>query len=133
MVTWYSGKKEGLLISFASALSWLVADVMMGNRFSNVLIPYINEFLRFIVFLFITYLIIYIDIDNFKNINDSMGHETGDQLLCVVSNILSKNIRSFDALARLGGDEFVILLSETDYNAADIACRKLQNTSSRNG
>ena len=52
---------------------------------------------------------IYLDIDRFKVINDSLGHPVGDQLLLAMANRLSKMIRQPDTLARMGGDEFVLL------------------------
>jgi diguanylate cyclase (GGDEF)-like protein len=59
-----------------------------------------------------TFTIAYIDADNFKNVNDTMGHHTGDKVLKAVSTIMKKNIRKMDTAARLGGDEFAILLPE---------------------
>ena len=56
----------------------------------------------------------FIDIDNFKNINDTLGHDHGDKLLVELGRRLSDNVRRSDTVARLGGDEFLILLqSET--------------------
>ncbi len=52
----------------------------------------------------------YIDCDNFKAINDYFGHQTGDNLLMSVADILQKIIRATDIVARLGGDEFAVLL-----------------------
>lgn len=60
----------------------------------------------------------YIDLDNFKNINDRLGHHVGDALLIAVATTISSNIRSTDMLARFGGDEFVLLLPETGSDAA---------------
>ncbi len=60
----------------------------------------------------------YIDLDNFKNINDRLGHHVGDELLIAVVATISSNIRSTDILARFGGDEFVLLLPETGSEAA---------------
>jgi diguanylate cyclase (GGDEF)-like protein len=56
--------------------------------------------------------IAYLDIDNFKKINDAKGHLEGDKLLMVTAAFLRANIRATDAVARLGGDEFAILLPE---------------------
>ncbi len=60
----------------------------------------------------------YIDLDNFKIVNDQLGHQTGDELLITVVSTIRLNIRSSDILARFGGDEFVILLPDTPGDAA---------------
>jgi diguanylate cyclase (GGDEF)-like protein/PAS domain S-box-containing protein len=57
--------------------------------------------------------VIFLDLDHFKNINDSLGHATGDNLLQSVSRRLLASVRKSDTVSRQGGDEFVILLSET--------------------
>ena len=59
-----------------------------------------------------------IDLDNFKEVNDALGHGAGDQLIVSVANLLRSRMRKSDLVARLGGDEFVVLLSEADGNAA---------------
>jgi len=61
----------------------------------------------------------FVDLDQFKLINDSMGHEVGDQLLLIMSKRLSSCIREIDTVVRLGGDEFVILLTNVE-NVDDI-------------
>ncbi len=55
----------------------------------------------------------YIDLDNFKQVNDSFGHSTGDQVLRSVTESVKRQIRQSDTFARLGGDEFALLLPET--------------------
>jgi len=58
--------------------------------------------------------VLFIDLDHFKEINDSLGHHVGDEVLKIVSNTLQKQIRKTDTLARLGGDEFIIILDTLD-------------------
>ena len=70
--------------------------------------------------------IAYIDLDDFKSVNDRFGHQTGDALLCQVASIIQRNIRKNDGFARLGGDEFVILLPEIDKHAAQQALNKVR-------
>lgn len=62
--------------------------------------------------------IAYIDLDNFKTINDTLGHSVGDDVLRGVATALRQNTRRSDIIARLGGDEFAMLLPETDENDA---------------
>lgn len=68
----------------------------------------------------------YLDLDNFKWINDSFGHRTGDGVLRLVAETLLRGVRSTDIVARLGGDEFAILLPETSEAAAKQVLCKLR-------
>ena len=68
----------------------------------------------------------YIDLDNFKSVNDRYGHNVGDNLLKVVARTMRESLRASDVVARLGGDEFAVLLPETDDEAARIAVEKLR-------
>jgi diguanylate cyclase (GGDEF)-like protein len=70
--------------------------------------------------------VVYIDLDNFKKINDLYGHITGDNLLRLVADTVKNNIRLTDTVARLGGDEFAILLPETGPELAEAITHKVQ-------
>ncbi len=67
--------------------------------------------------------ILFLDLDNFKNVNDSLGHALGDKLLKEVAQRLSHRLRKEDIAARLGGDEFVILLSEIGKDSSQASVR----------
>ena len=173
--TWFAGKRAGILLSFVSAATWLLADLMILHEYSRPFIPFVNEAFRLIVFLIITLVlsrlkillkdekdlarkdfltgianrrsffeltdieikranrynipltVVYLDLDNFKGVNDRFGHKTGDNLLCEVAKTISKKIRSIDTVARLGGDEFAVLLPETEAKLAEVVSRKIQN------
>jgi diguanylate cyclase (GGDEF)-like protein/PAS domain S-box-containing protein len=65
----------------------------------------------------------YIDLDDFKHINDSYGHEAGDIVLCETARRLEKVLRGADVVARLGGDEFVVVYEPTDLTSERIVAR----------
>ncbi len=68
------------------------------------------------------------DVDKFKGVNDTYGHQAGDRVLSVIAKILSKQVRETDFVARFGGEEFVLLLPETDLQSAMLAADKLRET-----
>lgn len=72
-------------------------------------------------------LLFFIDLDKMKQINDTLGHEAGDQAIKDVSIILLKTFRKSDIIGRLGGDEFAVLALNTTENAQDIITKRLYN------
>lgn len=179
VTTWYVNGKTGVLMSFASAASWLSADLLMLGQFSHLWVPFLNETLRLLVFLIIAigfselkktielkdlalqaartdaltgignrrlfydfatremsrasrynrpFSVAYLDVDNFKQVNDTRGHFVGDAILMVVAAALKENIRPMDVCSRLGGDEFVVLFPEIDAVAARTVGRRLQKS-----
>lgn len=68
----------------------------------------------------------YVDIDNFKYINDHFGHSAGDTLLMLVAKIIKHTTRETDITTRLGGDEFVVLMSDSEAESAYSAAAKIQ-------
>lgn len=67
----------------------------------------------------------FMDLDNFKEINDRLGHLTGDDLLCRFVEVIRQKVRSSDVLGRIGGDEFALLLPETGADGAKVLLVKL--------
>ena len=174
MVTWLVGRIAGILISIVCALALFIADYIMLQSFSGLLIPVLNESFRFLVFLIVTLTlaalrdamdnlkdlagsdpltgvanrraffemagreldrsrrynhplsVAYIDIDNFKLVNDQNGHDAGDDLLCAIAQLLRNNMRAIDIVARLGGDEFIALFSNVDGELSHVIIDKLQ-------
>jgi len=69
--------------------------------------------------------LMYMDLDNFKIINDTHGHQTGDAVLRLVAEATRSAVRQADVVGRLGGDEFAVLMPETDAQLADAAAKRL--------
>ncbi|MFK7816494.1 MAG: EAL domain-containing protein [Gammaproteobacteria bacterium] len=75
---------------------------------------------------FVEHILCYIDLDRFKIINDTCGHNAGDELLCKLSEVMKKSLRKGDFLARIGGDEFAVLLENISIDEAKNAIKTLQ-------
>ena len=69
--------------------------------------------------------VLYLDLDDFKRVNDSHGHQTGDAVLKLVADAIRRAVRQADVVGRLGGDEFAVLMPETDGDLADAAAARL--------
>ena len=72
--------------------------------------------------------LVYIDLDNFKHVNDHYGHSVGDQLLVKVAEVLSTRLRKSDVVARLGGDEFACLMTELNEKGTLELVRQIEKT-----
>ena len=79
----------------------------------------------------ITFSLIMIDLDNFKAVNDSYGHQKGDQALQFFASLTVENLRKLDSLYRFGGDEFIVLLPQTSLKGAGRIAEKLQEIFNR--
>jgi diguanylate cyclase (GGDEF)-like protein len=70
--------------------------------------------------------LVMLDLDNFKQINDQAGHETGDVALCMLAETLRSELRAVDTAARFGGDEFVIILPQANTEGALLVAERLR-------
>lgn len=171
---WFTDRTVGVLISCASAVSWLIADMLSTAGYSHPAVPYWNSAVLLGLFLTVAYTlaalrnslehekelartdsltgvsnrrrffelihaelhrakrykrpmtVAYMDMDDFKVINDRFGHTVGDKVLSSAAHAIQKNIRTVDVVARFGGDEFAILLPETDSDGAKVIIRRIQ-------
>lgn len=94
-------------LAFYDTLTSLPNRRLLLDRFNQALVQ-AKRFQRSLA-------IMYLDIDNFKRVNDTLGHDTGDELLKVVAGRLQACVRGMDTVCRQGGDEFIILLSEITH------------------
>jgi diguanylate cyclase (GGDEF)-like protein len=69
-----------------------------------------------------------LDIDHFKRVNDTYGHDTGDYVLRRITELIKENVRITDTLARYGGEEFVVILPETDVRGASRLIERMRKT-----
>ncbi len=106
------------------ALSNTDALTGLGNRrrFFEVAKSEIYRSLRY----YVPLSLILADLDGFKSINDSYGHNNGDRVLQEVAILLTKNLRETDILCRMGGDEFAMILPQTEINGAAILAERLR-------
>ncbi|HEY3415749.1 MAG TPA: sensor domain-containing diguanylate cyclase, partial [Armatimonadota bacterium] len=70
--------------------------------------------------------LVIVDVDGLKEVNDRLGHQAGDELLCRAAEVLKASFRTEDLVARMGGDEFVVLLPTFDAKAAAIALARIR-------
>jgi diguanylate cyclase (GGDEF)-like protein len=76
----------------------------------------------------VDYALIYLDLNQFKEINDRLGHSTGDQALRDFAELLRHSFRESDVVARVGGDEFVVLMSDCNQREAELAVERFNQT-----
>lgn len=80
-----------------------------------------------------TFALLFIDLDHFKSVNDTYGHTTGDELLCMATRRIESILRPQDKIARLGGDEFAVILNEIDNaTVAEEIAQRIINTTEQN-
>lgn len=117
-----SGYRSQLTVEEALADTDSLTGANNSRAFYEKVEAEINRFRRFRR----PFSIAYIDLDNFKYVNDNMGHQTGDHLLQKIIEVMQQTTRVTDVVARIGGDEFAVLFGETDQKSAKEAVGKLQ-------
>ena len=103
-------EKQISIMAYSDALTKLPNRAALEMRLAKAISRADRENLNLAIF--------FIDLDNFKNINDSLGHDKGDQVLIEVAERLSNTIRTEDTLSRLGGDEFILLSENVENESA---------------
>jgi len=78
-----------------------------------------------------TFQVVMLDLDEFKKVNDTYGHKTGDKMLREVAHLIEGQLREYDFLARYGGDEFVALVQEVVGSQVEELCARIENAVSK--
>lgn len=116
--------KKVLLYETVERLS--VTDSLTGVYVRRYFFERFNEELQRSKSYKLTFAFIMIDIDNFKNCNDTYGHLVGDVVLKEAARIMKENVREIDLIARYGGEEFAIVLPETGLEGAKLAAERIR-------
>ncbi|OQY38022.1 MAG: hypothetical protein B6229_07025 [Spirochaetaceae bacterium 4572_7] len=98
-------------------------DMMTGLKVKHFLTKLIDESIKVGEHNFI---IIMMDIDDFKSVNDTYGHQIGDETIIGVANIMKQAVRDNDVASRYGGEEFVVMLRETDLEAGIVVAERIR-------
>lgn len=100
-------------------------DSLTGLLNRNAMTPILKKEADRCSRLHLSFGLIWIDIDNFKHVNDTYGHACGDELLSELATQLKKDLRTYDYAARWGGDEFIVLLSPADEEQVSRVSKRL--------
>ncbi len=113
----YNAKQKIEELAFSDALTGLPNRLLLEERINQAITHAARDNTEFAL--------LFLDLDNFKQINDSLGHPFGDRVLIEVTERLKKCLRQVDTAARLGGDEFVLLLHQVNASGAEICARRV--------
>ena len=103
-----------------------MTDPLTGLFNRRYAMPHMSRILEKSIVTGTPFAVMVLDLDHFKQINDSHGHSVGDQVLVEIAKRLKANVRNVDLLARVGGEEFLVVLPDTDIESAKIAAERLR-------
>jgi len=157
VASWYTGRRGAIAIAIIASLIWLTADVASGHNYGHPLTTLWELLVRIGMFLVQGLLlvalhnalnrerkqlrhdlslaqrqntpitVVFLDVDDFKAVNDKFGHHEGDRVLRITGRILRDSTRNMDTVARLGGDEFVLVFPNTDMHGAEDVITKIRH------
>jgi len=127
---WNESKKNSKLVARIMEAMLAYTDKLTGLASRAYFYKHTEDIIRAARRRHERFALLYLDLDGFKDINDSLGHDMGDELLRTVSQRLQSSLRDTDFIARLSGDEFCILVDNVrdQYDAAEVAERCLDET-----
>lgn len=122
-----AGARIGALRTLESTRLEAATDTLTGLANRRALESQVRDLLR----VGTTFVLAVADLDHFKSLNDTYGHEMGDRALVLFSNVLLDNVRDHDVVARLGGEEFVLVFPQTPVSPAIDAIERIRNALAR--
>ena len=110
--------QDKLRANYETSLSMALTDSLTGLFNRRYLMVHLEKLLKKNVESRKSLCVIMLDIDHFKNVNDSYGHGVGDEVLKIFAERMTQRLRSFDLVARIGGEEFIVILPDTNKDIA---------------
>ena len=120
--------QEMLRASYQQSVSMALTDALTGLYNRHYLNAHLGNLVQMALQNNKAIALMILDMDHFKNVNDTYGHDVGDMVLKQLAGIILQTARSTDLAARFGGEEFVVLMPETDYSSAVIAANRMLET-----
>ncbi len=120
--------QEALKSNYKQSISMAITDGLTGLYNRHYLNTHLNNMVRESLAKNKPLSLLIMDMDHFKQVNDTYGHDVGDQVLQALSKVIVNATRGSDLVARFGGEEFVVLMPETDFKPALDAAERIRRT-----